>query len=637
MAFPDRFLDELRARTSIAEVVGRRVDWDARKSNPAKGDYWACCPFHGEKTPSFHVEDRKGFFYCFGCQEKGDAIGFVMKMDRLPFHEAVAQLAGEAGLPMPERDPGAEARREKGDRLAEAMEAAQRFYRAQLSGAAAREARATLERRGLDAETIERFGIGYAPGASGATLAQLEQAGFTKAEAVEAGLAATRDDGSAYDRFRDRITFPIHDLRGRVIAFGGRAMSAEAPAKYLNSPETPLFSKGRVLYNHGSARDAVGKGGTLVIAEGYMDVIALHRAGVRAAVAPLGTALTEEQLTLAWRLSDEPVLALDGDAAGRRAAARAARLALPGLAPGRTLRFALMPEGQDPDDLLREGGRDALRAVLAAAEPLAEVLWQAEVDGQPLDTPERRAALDARLREVVRAIANEDVRRHYAAFFRERRAALFAPAVGAEGRPAPPRPGSAAPQRPARASAELRRTRLAGGRGEGLQALEARVLALALMGGEGADMEPRIEALEDAAFGAGILDSIRTALISAFADLAREGETVTPTRLLEDVRARARGEVAAALDGIARHAGRDGDGEALEGALARLRAERALEAERAEGGDDDEVAYRRRLAARRASETARRAHLYPAEGEGTVSVQGFVDRQVWRKRPKPRG
>ena len=414
MSLPPGFLDELRSRLSLGQVVGRRVSWDLRKSNQAKGDLWAPCPFHQEKTASFHVEDRKGFYYCFGCQAKGDAISFVREIDNLGFMEAVEVLAREAGMEVPARDPGAKARSDRAALLADVMEAAVRHHRMQLGTRAASEARAYLAKRGLDEAAQERFEIGFAPPDRQGILRHLRGKGVAEDLIVDAGLCARPDDGGEpYDRFRDRIVFPIRDARGRAIALGGRAMDPNARAKYLNSPETELFDKGRTLYNLGPAREAAGKDKPLVVAEGYMDVIALVQAGFEAAVAPLGTAVTEEQLRMLWRLHPEPVLALDGDRAGLRAAQRVVGLALPLLEPGRTLRFALLPEGRDPDDLIRAEGAEAMRAALDAAQPLVRMLWRRETEGVALDTPERRAGLDRALREAARAIRDPSVRLHY--------------------------------------------------------------------------------------------------------------------------------------------------------------------------------------------------------------------------------
>ena len=430
MSLSPGFLDELRSRLSLGQVVGKRVAWDLRKSNQAKGDLWAPCPFHQEKTASFHVDDRKGFYYCFGCHAKGDLVTFVRETENASFMEAVEILAREAGMEMPARDPQARARSDRQGRLAEVMEAAVRHYRMQLATRAASDARAYLAGRGLDAAALERFEIGYAPPDRQGVLRHLREKGVAEDLIVDAGLCARPDDagsgpGEPYDRFRDRILFPIRDARGRAIALGGRAMDPNARAKYLNSPETELFDKGRTLFNLGPAREAAGRGAPLVVAEGYMDVVALVGAGFEAAVAPLGTAVTEPQLQMLWRLHPEPVLALDGDAAGLRAAMRVVGLALPLLEPGRTLRFALLPEGGDPDDLIRAEGPKAMQAALDAAQPLVRMLWRRETEGAVLDTPERRAGLDRSLRDAVRAIRDRSVRRHYADELNRLRLELF--------------------------------------------------------------------------------------------------------------------------------------------------------------------------------------------------------------------
>jgi len=431
MSLPDGFLDELRTRVSIAQVVGRKVSWDMRKSNAGKGDFWAPCPFHQERTASFHVDDRKGYYYCFGCHAKGDALTFLRETENMGFMEAVEQLAREVGLPMPASDPKVAARASRHSQLAEVMEQAARYFRMQLSGGGATEARAYLDRRGLSEAQRERFGIGFAPDARQALWSHLTAAGVVADLIIDAGLCARPDDGGApYDRFRGRIIFPIRDARGRCIAFGGRALAEGARAKYLNSPETELFDKGRTLYNLGPAREAMGKGAPLIVAEGYMDVIALVGAGFEGAVAPLGTAITEDQLQLLWRLHEEPVIALDGDAAGLRAGQRLADLALPLIAAGQGLRFALLPAGQDPDDVLRTGGAGALRALVDRAVPMAKLLWERETAGHIFDSPERRAALDQRLRSILKRITDSGLRSHYADEFRTLRRALFATDAG---------------------------------------------------------------------------------------------------------------------------------------------------------------------------------------------------------------
>ncbi|MFD1881145.1 DNA primase [Paracoccus pacificus] len=432
MSLPPGFLDELRDRVPISRIVGRKVTWDLRKSNQGKGDWWAPCPFHHEKTASFHVDDQKGFFYCFGCQAKGDALSFLREAEGLGFMEAVEVMASEAGLQMPERDPRAQERSDRRTQLVDVMEAAVRHFRLQLQTGPAGAAREYLERRGLDAATLERFEIGFAPDQRGHMTAALKAKGISDAQLVETGLAIRPDDGGAiYDRFRGRIMFPIRDARGRAIAFGGRAMDPNARAKYLNSPETPLFDKGRNLYNLGPARAAVGKGAPLLVAEGYMDVIALARAGFEGAVAPLGTAITEEQLRLMWRVAPEPVIALDGDAAGLRAAMRLIDLAMPMIGPGQALRFALLPAGQDPDDLIRTEGPGAMARILDAARPMVDLLWRRETEGRDFDSPERKAALDKTLRETIARIEDKSTRDHYTTEIRRLRWELFGGRKGA--------------------------------------------------------------------------------------------------------------------------------------------------------------------------------------------------------------
>lgn len=439
MRFSNAFLDEIRDRVPISDVIGRRVTWDRKKTNVSRGDYWACCPFHGEKSPSFHCEDRKGRYHCFGCGVSGDHFRFLTDLDGLSFPEAVQQIADLAGVAMPQPDPQAEQREKERMGLVEVMEMATRFFEDQLQTPAGAKARAYLRDRGLTGRTIETFRLGYAPESRNALKEHLARKGVPK-EAIEAcGLVVYGPDiPVSYDRFRDRIMFPIHSVREKVIAFGGRAMSPDAPAKYLNSNETELFHKGSVLYNHARARKAApGAGragqdergaGTIIAVEGYMDVIALYQAGIENAVAPLGTALTENQLDLLWRMTPEPVLCFDGDGAGIRAANRAADLALPLIKPERTVRFALLPDGKDPDDLVRHEGRAPFDKVMAGARPLADMIWSREVQGANFDTPESRAALEARLRQITAVIADEDVRRHYQQAMRERLNTFFRPA-----------------------------------------------------------------------------------------------------------------------------------------------------------------------------------------------------------------
>jgi DNA primase len=426
MSLPPGFLEELRSRLSLGQVVGRKVAWDNRKSNPGKGDLWAPCPFHQEKSASFHVDDRKGFYYCFGCHAKGDAISFVRETENVSFGEAVEILAREAGMPIPARDPAAAQKADRRTQLAQVMEQAVQHYRLQLRSSAGAAARAYLAKRGLSEAAQDRWHIGFAPDARNGIVRHLTEKGVAPELIVAAGLAIPPDGGGApYDRYRDRIIFPIRDVRGRAISLGGRAMAADARAKYINGPETELFDKGRSLFNHGPAREAAGKGQPLIVAEGYMDVIALVEAGFGATVAPLGTAVTEDQLRLIWRIADEPVIALDGDKAGLRAALRVVDLALPLLEAGKGLRFALMPDGMDPDDLIRARGAVAVQAVLDQAQPMVRLLWGRETEGKVFDSPERKAALDKTLRAAIATIRDPSIRAHYGDEIRALRWELF--------------------------------------------------------------------------------------------------------------------------------------------------------------------------------------------------------------------
>ena len=426
MRFPDTFLDEIRDRLPISEVIGKRVTFDKKKTNAARGDYWACCPFHGEKTPSFHCEDRKGRYHCFGCGVSGDHFRFLTELDGMSFPEAVERLADQAGLPMPVMDRREQEREEKRATLFDAMGMATAFFEQKLQSAEGAPARAYLRERGLSAEMQKTFRIGFAPDSRNALKEHLSAKGI-KPEQIEAcGLVVYGEEiAVSYDRFRNRIMFPIPDARERVIAFGGRALSSDVPAKYMNSPETELFHKSNVLYNFARARRTVHERGQVIACEGYMDVLALHAAGFPNAVAPLGTALTERQMLLLWRLHGEPVLCFDGDEAGLKAAYRAIDTLLPGLEAGRSARFALLPEGLDPDDLIRQEGPEAMGDVLARAVPLAEMIWNRETASGLFDTPERKAMLEKSIRQVIGAIGDPNVRRHYEQDMADRLAAFF--------------------------------------------------------------------------------------------------------------------------------------------------------------------------------------------------------------------
>lgn len=420
MTIPASFLDEIRARVGLSGVVARTVKL-TRAGREMKG----CCPFHNEKTPSFYVNDDKGFYHCFGCGEHGSVIDWTIKQEGLAFRDAVESLAAQAGLDMPQEDAGSQQRAQAAAGLHDVTARAAAWFVDQLASAGGAAARGYLDKRGLTAATVKGFSLGLAPDGRTRLKAALDSIGVAKL--VETGmLIAPEDGGEPYDRFRGRLMFPIRDPRGRVIAFGGRILGDGQP-KYLNSPDTPLFDKGRTLYNLDRAGPLARKSGRLLVVEGYMDVIGLAQAGIGEAVAPLGTALTEQQLQLLWRVVPEPVLCFDGDAAGQRAGLRAALRALPLLEPGRSLRLATLPAGQDPDDLVRASGPQAIEALIAAAEPLIDRLWRSETDGVDASTPERRAAVRERLREHSSAIADASVRALYDAEFRARFDALYLP------------------------------------------------------------------------------------------------------------------------------------------------------------------------------------------------------------------
>jgi DNA primase len=430
MRFSPQFLDELKARLPVSDVVGKRV-----KLRKAGREWKGLSPFNKEKTPSFFVNDQKMAWFDFSSGKNGNIFDFLMATEGLSFPEAVERLAAQAGMPLPVVSHDDEARDRRRRTLNDIAELAAQFFQTTLASRNGARARGYLADRGLDPATQLKFRIGYAPGERFALKEHLGGQGIPVEDMVEAGLLVAGDDIPVpYDRFRDRVMFPITDLRGRVIAFGGRALDKDVSAKYLNSPETPLFHKGGTLYNMAGARVAAHNAGkstqnhfsaTVIAVEGYVDVIAMVMAGFEATVAPLGTALTADQLGLLWRMADEPVLCFDGDDAGRRAAYRAVDVALPLIKPGKSLKFASLPEGHDPDDLVRSGGRGAVEEVLGAARALADVLWMRETEAGGLETPERRAALEARIGEVTASIGDESVRRHYRSEFNARLRRLF--------------------------------------------------------------------------------------------------------------------------------------------------------------------------------------------------------------------
>ncbi len=418
MRFDDRFIDELKSRLRPSDVIGRTV-----KLKRQGREFAGLSPFTKEKSPSFFVNDEKGFFHDFSSGKHGDIISFLQETERLSFVEAVERLAAEAGMALPAPDPQAAEREQKRQGLADWMDLAQKWFAANLRRSVGKAAREMLDRRGLPEDQWDRFGIGYAPNDREGLKNALIQRGAKPSELVETGLLIAPEGGGApYDRFRDRLMFPIHDARGRIVSFGGRAMNPDDRAKYLNGPETTLFHKGATLYGLPEARRILGAGSkseaAIVVVEGYMDVIACQRAGIPA-VAPMGTALTEEQMALLWRVSAEPVLCFDGDPAGQRAAGRAVERALPLLKPGRSFRFALLTGGQDPDDILRDKGAAALREALNPEKsvPFSRMLFEREREAVgPLDTPEKQAGLKGNLRKAAAVIADPDLSKAYKEF-----------------------------------------------------------------------------------------------------------------------------------------------------------------------------------------------------------------------------
>ena len=422
MSLTPQWLDELRARITLSAVISRTT-----RLTKAGHEFKACCPFHNEKSPSFTVNDLKGFYHCFGCGAHGDAIRWMTDQRGLSFMDAVKELASEAGLEVPAQDPRAAQQAEQQAGLHEVLSAAQAFYRAQLDSPGGAKARAYLDSRGFDAHTMERFGFGYAPAGRQALKAALTQ--FDEAMLIEGGMRIAVEEKEPYDRFRDRLTMPIHDARGRVIGFAARILDADkkdAP-KYLNSPDTPLFDKGRTLFNLHRAGPASRQSGRIVVVEGQMDVVALAAAGFEDAVAPMGTALTERQLEMLWRLVENPIVCFDGDNAGQRAAMRAVARALPMLKPAHSLKIVRMPSGMDPDDLIKRDGPGALEALLDAPQDLLSMLWEHERDAVPLASPEDKAGLKARLMAHVDTIADRDIQQLYRRDLLERFSAFAFP------------------------------------------------------------------------------------------------------------------------------------------------------------------------------------------------------------------
>jgi DNA primase len=434
MKLPQSFIEELKSRLRISEVIGQVLP-----IRRAGREFHALCPFHKEKTPSFTVNDEKGFYHCFGCGAHGDVIGFVKNYEHLGYMEAIEKLASQAGLTMPQLSREAQEQEDKTAVLQRVLEVATSWFEAQLElGREAEIARKYIAERGLNPDIVARFRLGYAPADRDMMKQALATKGITEAQMIEVGLLIKVEDRAPYSRFRRRLIFPIRDRKSRVVGFGGRVLPGEPQAdapKYLNSPETPVFHKGRMLYNYDLARRAAYEGGQLIIAEGYMDVLALAQAGYTYAVAPLGTAVTEEQLQLCWQMVPSPILCLDGDSAGARAMQRAMQLALPLLVPGKTVQFATMPKGEDPDSLLRHLGKPAMDGLLAGATPLADKLWAEHMQRSDASTPEAKAAQEAALMQAIERIKHPSVQHYYRRAMREKLRGEFVPFRKGETKP----------------------------------------------------------------------------------------------------------------------------------------------------------------------------------------------------------
>ena len=612
MSLSPQFLDELRARTTLSTLIGRSV-----KLQRAGREWKACCPFHNEKTPSFTVNDEKGFFHCFGCSAHGDAIRWLTDRRGLGFMDAVKELADAAGMQVPAPDPKSQERAERAAGLYEVMEAAAAWFVEQLEGVEGCPARDYLKQRGIGAETRARFGLGLAPDSRSKLKVALKKFGNDKL--VETGLLIQpEEDKEPYDRFRGRLMFPIRDARGRVIAFSGRILGAGEP-KYVNSPDTPLFDKGRTLFNLDKAGPASRADRRIIVVEGQMDVVALDQAGVPEVVAPLGTALTEAQLGLLWKLSPAPLLCFDGDSAGQKAAVRAALRALPHVGPGRSLGFVTLPAGQDPDDLVRAGGRAALDALVERPESLVDKLWQHELHAEPLTTPERKAGLRRRLADHASSIQDADVREQYRFELLKRFNALTLPQRPWTAR-APFKPGQrfVAPARPTSPEARsvgrtglspqlgravlqglVRFPALIGEHAEAIAALPlaerdaARLRDLMLesaMANAALDPEALNTILADNG-GASLIEDLGRKRGLAFSFTRRDAE---PERACRDL--------ALAIETLAARPGLDA---ALEAATARLK----------DDGDDTAFAEQQRLRAARDEADRRLATLFEAEGD----------------------
>lgn len=626
MRFPPAFLEEIKARLPMSQVAGRRVRLKKQ------GREWrGLSPFTSEKTPSFYVNDQKMRWFDFSAGKNGNIFDFLMETEGLSFPESVERLAGEAGLALPKQTREEEERERKRAGAGEALEMAAAFFEARLQGAEGARARGYLADRALTPALQTEFRLGYAPRDRHALRDHLAGKGVDLDTMIEAGLLIHGEDiPVAYDRFRDRIMFPICDARGRIIAFGGRALEKDAQAKYLNSPETSLFHKGACLYNHHRARLAAHKSDRVIAVEGYVDVIAMHAAGFAETVAPLGTALTPDQCELLWRMAEEPILCFDGDRAGRKAAFRAIETALPLIGPGRSLRFAFLPEGQDPDDLVRSAGAAAIEEVVAAARPLVDVLWTRELEAQSLDTPERRAAFERRIYDALRPIPDEALRRLYREEMAGRLSTLFGrdrARAEAPTRRAFDRGGrSGAPRGPLTASPALARSPLfsanrAGGPAPAPSPREALILLLIVnhpsLIAEQAEALAELEL--DHADTARLRDGVLAAAAEHAEDMRRELERRGLGKSLRDIEARTPPNWCAAPDASPLDAGH-----ALRQALALHRRARALHremraAEAAVAADDLADDDRERNFARLRDIQAQLSALEGAE----AAIEGF--------------
>ena len=426
MNFSKPFLDDLRANTSLSELIGEKVSWDQKKTRSGQGDYWAPCPFHEEKTASFHVDSKKGFYYCFGCHAKGDCFTFLKDFENMSFLDVVIFLAHRSGTPLPTSNIKIERHNKKELELLDIHQVASNFYATQLKTTSATACREYLQSRGLTSAAIEHFEIGFSPNKASALHDHLKNKNFNLTTMVDSGLCIKPETKkNPFDRFRNRVMFPIKDTRGRVIGFGGRSLDTNARAKYLNSPETPIFSKGKIVYNYNNASKNGKTKTPLIVVEGYMDAVALFQAGFGNVVAPLGTAITEQQLKLIWRLHQEPLILFDGDKAGKNAVQKLLSLALPSLEADKSLRFGMLPVGQDPDEFLKSEGKEGIVTILETAQPAINILWANLTDGLIFDSPERKTALDIKLRQQISKIKNLHLRHHFAEALTEIRKQFF--------------------------------------------------------------------------------------------------------------------------------------------------------------------------------------------------------------------